>query len=74
LVVDSCIWSMAMYSPRLAISMYLLHRLVGQRANPSGSPTEYTSSKQRAEESRNCVLETTRHHANPSEDQAPPDR
>ncbi|WP_158785928.1 lasso peptide biosynthesis B2 protein [Granulicella sp. L46] len=35
-------------SPRLVMSMHLLHRLSGQGANPTGSPTEHSGTEQRA--------------------------
>src|SRR5581483_7222086 len=49
--------------------MYLLHRLSGQRANPTGSPTKHASAKQRAEEPWDRVLKAARHHPDAGEDQ-----
>src|SRR5271156_1106157 len=56
-------------SPRLVMSMHLLHRLPGQRADPTGSPAEHSGAEQRAEESWDSVLKTTAHHADSGEDE-----
>src|ERR1700689_4321380 len=57
-------------SPRLVMSMYLLHRLSGQGANPTGTPTEHSGTKQRTEKPWNGILEPSTHHANSGEDQS----
>lgn len=56
-------------SPRLVMSMYLLHRLPGQGSDPTGTPAEHSGTKQRTEEPWNSILETAAHHANSSEDE-----
>jgi len=56
-------------SPRLVMSMYRLHRLPGQGANPSGAPTKHSGTEQRTEEPWDGVLKSSRHHADASEDQ-----
>ena len=57
-------------SPRLVMSMHLLHRLSGQAANPTGTPTKHSGAEQRTEESWNGVLKAPTHHADSSEDEA----
>src|SRR5271168_2704357 len=57
-------------SPRLVMSMHLLHRLPGQRADPTGSPAEHSGAEQRTEESWDSILKAPRHHADSSEDEA----
>src|ERR1700760_723249 len=49
--------------------MHLLHRLSGQRADPTGTPTKHSSAKERAEETRNCILKATAHHPDTREDE-----
>ena len=49
--------------------MYLLHRLPGQRADPTGSPAENTGTEQRAEKSGNGIGKTSAHHPNAGEDE-----
>src|ERR1700733_12483201 len=56
--------------PRLVMSMHLLHRLPGQRADPTGSPAEHSSAEQRTEEAWDSVLKPPTHHANAGEDQS----
>ena len=67
------LWAVRRYC-RYGISYHgrchLLHRLSGQAAYPSGSPTEHSGTKRRAEESWDRVLKATRHHADSSEDEA----
>jgi hypothetical protein len=57
-------------SPRRVMSMYLLHRLPGQRAYPTGSPAEYSGAKQRAEEPWDSILKSPTHHADSCENEA----
>src|ERR1700735_2079894 len=57
-------------SPRLVMSMYLLHRLPGQGANPTGTPAEHSGAEQRTEESWNSILKPSAHHPNTRKDEA----
>jgi type IV secretory system conjugative DNA transfer VirD4/TraG family protein len=57
-------------SPRLVMSMHLLHRLPGQRTDPTGSPTKHSGTEQRAEKPWYGILKPPRHHADAGEDEA----
>src|SRR6266849_9949521 len=50
------------------MSMYLLHRLPGQRADPTSSPAEHSGTEQRTEESWDGILKASTHHADSGED------
>ena len=50
--------------------MHLLHLLPGQRADPTGAPTEHSGAKQRTEKSWDSVLKSSAHHADSGENQA----